>query len=435
MRWLGPLVACVAALATAACDPMSDQYFSEGAGFDLNSGQLAQATQLQDEYVYYICRQAGGSNLETAAGPSCSGASWTAFTEAGMNDIDQRCDAYLAWLDAQRRDRTPVLSQIAAMGAATGGIMGVTGVGTHAIAIVAMAFGLAGTTYANWNSRLLLDVDHSTVQIVVYTRQQQYRKANAGVIVLDRAAAIYLLRGYLRICMPITIETDINTTVTLVQSGAPQAVAQSPLLRSIPTAPFTPRMPVAVGERPIGTKNPNFSLILDPYKPNVDTVENLHAPLRALCATEDQVNDITRNLRAFHHLIRLYQFSITYQSRDSSLRPEVTGKLTPAQITRLRISPCNLTENAANYYEFRFIPKGIGTYVDALNKALDKLKNALPNEPPLDSAADVQVIRERIKKIRDAIQASDPNKLPSNDLGVDGQVTPDLDDYLIALPR
>jgi hypothetical protein len=85
MRWLGPLVACVAALATAACDPMSDQYFNEGAGFDLNSGQLAQATQLQDEYVYYICRQAGGSNLETAAGPSCSGGSLDGF-HRGRNE-------------------------------------------------------------------------------------------------------------------------------------------------------------------------------------------------------------------------------------------------------------------------------------------------------------------------------------------------------------
>jgi hypothetical protein len=369
MRWLGLLVACVAALATAACDPMSDQFFSEGAGFDLNSGQLAQATQLQDEYVYYICRQAGGSNLETTAGPSCSGASWTAFTEAGMNDIDQRCDAYLGWLDAQRRDRTPVLSQIAAMGAATAGIMGVTGVGTHAIAIAATAFGLAGTSYANWNSRLLLDVDHSTVQTVVYTRQQQYRKANAGVIVPDRAAAIYLLRGYLRICMPITIETDINTTVALVQRGALEAAAQSPILRSIPTTPFTPRMPVAGGVRPVGTENKDFNLILTAYDPSVDTVENLHAPLRALCATEAQINNIRGNVSKLQHLIRLYQFVDTYKPGDTSLSPDVTGMLTRTQIKRLRgiSSPCNLTASAENIYEVRI--RGIRGSIDALNKA------------------------------------------------------------------
>lgn len=418
MRWLGPLVACVAALATAACDPMSDQYFSQGAGFDLNSGQLAQATQLQDEYVYYICRQAGGSNLETTAGPSCSGASWTAFTEAGMNDVDQRCDAFLGWLDAQRRNRTPVLSQIATMGAATAGIMGVTGVGIHAIAIVATAFGLAGTSYANWNSRLLLDVDHSTVQTVVYTRQQQYRKANAGMIVPDRAAAIYLLRGYLRICMPITIETDINTTVALVQRGALEAAAQSPILRSIPTVPFTPRAPVTQGERPVGTKNQDFSLILDPYRPNVDTVENLHAPLRALCATEAQIKDIRGNIDLLRQLIRFYQFVLTYHVGDTSLSQEVTGKLTPGQAARLRTitSSCDLTDSAANFYEFWRLPRGIRGQIHLLNKAM-------PSEPPLDSGASVEDIRARIAKVRNAIS---PETLPFKDPAVDDQITPDL---------
>jgi hypothetical protein len=182
------LCALMMALATAACNPVSEQYFREGAGADLYSANLAQETQLQDQYVYYICRQSRNPGEESADGSSCV-TDWTAFTEAGMNDIDQRCDAYLEWLDAQRRDRTPVLSQIAAFGGSAAAIMGVAGAGTQALSIVATAFGLAGTTYANWNSRLLLDVDHSTVQTIVYTRQQDYRKANTGVIVPDRPAA------------------------------------------------------------------------------------------------------------------------------------------------------------------------------------------------------------------------------------------------------
>jgi hypothetical protein len=234
MRRLGALAGCLGALVTSGCASVSEQYFREGVGVTLNSGQLAQATQVQDEYVYNICRQGGGSNLETAVGPSCDVSNWTAFTVAGMNDIDQRCDAYLDWLDAQRRDRTPVLAQIAAMGAATSGIMGAAGAGAQAIAIVATAFGLAGQSYANWNSRLLLDVDHSTVQAVVYGNQVQYRKDNGGLIstVPDRPSAIYLLRNYLRLCMPITIETNINNSVILVQKGvSPSDVP--PLVQSV----------------------------------------------------------------------------------------------------------------------------------------------------------------------------------------------------------
>jgi hypothetical protein len=226
-KMLSAFSAGLMALATAACNPVADQYFREGAGSDLYTAQLPQETQLQDEYVYYICRQAGNPSV----GGSCDGTTWTAFTLAGMNDIDRRCDAYLDWLDAQRRDRTPILAQIGAMGGSAVAIMGAAGAGVQALSIVANAFGLAGTTYANWNSRLLLDVDHSTVQTIVYTRQQDFRKVNVGVIVPDRPAAIYLLRGYLRICMPITIETTINTNVTLAQAGVSPTVIQNMFLR------------------------------------------------------------------------------------------------------------------------------------------------------------------------------------------------------------
>ncbi len=315
---------------------------------------------------------------------------------AGMNDIDRRCDAYLNWLDSQRRDRTPVLTQIAAMGGSAAAIMGVAGAGTQALSIVATAFGLAGTTYANWNSRLLLDVDHSTVQTVVYTRQQQYRRNNLGVIVPDRAAAIYVLRGYLRICMPITIETDINTSVIMVRNDAPQSLLQKPLVRAVAmTAPLTPRAKVAQIDRPVGTVF-DFSQILTAYNPSVDTVENLRAPLRALCANEVQIKDINGNVPSLQELIRFYQFSSTYQLGDTSLTPEVTGKLTPAQLRDLRKPSvvsgkplvCQLSDVAANYYEFFRLPKGLKGKIDLLNRAL-------PANQLLDSNASVEVIRER----------------------------------------
>jgi hypothetical protein len=422
IRMLGALAACLGALATAACDPMTDQYFREGAGSDLYSGQLPQATQLQDAYVYYICRQAGNPNDGTPDGSSCAVSNWTTFTLAGMNDIDQRCDAYLSWLDAQRRDRTPVLTQIAAMGAATGAIMGVAGAGTQALAIVATAFGLASTTYANWNSRLLLDVDHSTVQTLVYMRQQQYRKGNAGVIVPDRAAAIYFLRGYLRICMPITIETDINTSVTLARLGAPQSLLQAPLVRTVAAAPLAPREKVAQNTtRTTGKAFTDLAPLLTEFKKDVDTVENWRKPLRALCASEAQINDVAGNIPSLQHLIRVYQFQLTYLPGDTTLSPEVTGKLTPNQALRLRSisTPCDLTGNAANFFEFRHLPKGLTGQINLLNKAL-------PDEPALDSNASVEAIRARIVKVRNAIQAKSPEKLPFQDPLVVDQFTPDL---------
>ena len=75
---------------------------------------------------------------------------------------------FLTWLDARRRDKEPVLAEINAISTATHAIMTVrTGRRPQSLDIVVAAFGLASATYANWNSRLLLSVNQSTVQEVV----------------------------------------------------------------------------------------------------------------------------------------------------------------------------------------------------------------------------------------------------------------------------
>ena len=147
------------------------------------------------------------------------------FVIAGMNDIDQRCDGYLTWLDARRRDKEPVLAELGAIGAAVHSIMTVTGSSPTSLNILSAAFGLAIASYTNWNSRLLISIEQSTVQAVVYKSQGDYRAKIRDWIVSDRPTAIYLLRNYLRLCMPITIEATFNTSTILVQSGPVAAAA------------------------------------------------------------------------------------------------------------------------------------------------------------------------------------------------------------------
>lgn len=260
MRWVAS-VACVAlALATAACDPAKDRaYFLDGVGTKLSSADLGEETTLQDQYIGSLCEQAGAPFVETTSGRTCDVGNWTSIVQAGMNDIDRRCDAYLAWLDARRRDKEPILNEISAIGTATHEIMVVSGVGTAPLAIVTQAFGLATQTYTNWNSRLLLEVNQSTVQTLVYSRQSDFRNAIANESVPDRPRAIYLLRNYLRICMPITIETDINTSITLVQRGAPMAAKESSVVQTA-KSPLTLDVtrPIVPSTRPV--------TILDPIK-------------------------------------------------------------------------------------------------------------------------------------------------------------------------
>ena len=416
MRWLQALTGCLGALATSACAPVSEQYFREGVGVTLNSGQLPQTTQLQDEYVYYICRQAGGFKEETAAGPSCTGADWTMFTVAGMNDIDQRCDAYLDWLDAQRRDRTPVLAQIAAMGAATAGIMGVAGAGTEAIAIAATAFGLAGQSYANWNSRLLLDVDHSTVQAVVYSRQQQYRQSIYTISVPNRASAIYLLRQYLRLCMPITIETEINTTATLFAKGVPETAVE-PLVRAVAAQPLRAAAPVTTPPAR-GTKPPPSAPGWEVVSPGT-TIDLGTAKLlqRSLCIPNPDGkfnNQTALGLKIFLSVTRTGQISEKNWS-GQKLPLDHNGR----ELNILLGSKCR--PGAANYLESTLLSSAPGR---------DKLKSIFGQT----DVTNIEALRPRIKELRDQLQQQGKLSTGQEDF-LSNQITPDFLSAATAAPQ
>lgn len=216
------LMACVAvALFVSGCDPLTERrYINEGAGVDLYTPDRAVQKELLNDYIAYVCVQAGAS---------CGG-DWGVFVRAGMNDIDQRCDSFLTWIDAKRRDREPVLAELSAINTAVHTAMTVTGSAPTALNLATVAFGLATATYTNWNSRLLIAVNQSTIQQVVYDSQGEYRTKIANWSVPDQATAIYLLRNYLRLCMPTTIEANINTTTTLVHSDAPPSAAKRNLV-------------------------------------------------------------------------------------------------------------------------------------------------------------------------------------------------------------
>ena len=225
MRFFAMVLVGVCLLLTATgCDPVTDRrYFTEGAGVDLYTPDRANQVELQNQYIAFICDQAG---------PDCGG-SWAVFVEAGMNDIDQRCDAFLIWLDARRRDREPVLAELSALNTAAHTIMTVSGVGPKSLEIVTAAFGLATSTYTNWSSRLLIAINQSTVQDVVYTSQKQFREKIGSWPVNDRPTAIYLLRNYLRLCLPTTIEANINTSTILVQSGNPMSAMHGTVVKTV----------------------------------------------------------------------------------------------------------------------------------------------------------------------------------------------------------
>jgi hypothetical protein len=231
MWFRGALAACGLALLGGCGDTLDGRFIREGIGTTLYTPEVVDAARLQELYVGFICQQAGLSfvpdgDLLSCTVPAVSPA-WAVFVQAGLNDIDRRCDAYLTWLDNRRRWIGPIHQQILDSQGATIAILTATMADpTKALGIVAAAFGFASHSFTNFNNRFLFEVEKSTVQSVVLTRQQKYREG-LPLVIDNRPAAIYALRQYLRLCMPMTIETQINTTVKLFERGGLPALAEA----------------------------------------------------------------------------------------------------------------------------------------------------------------------------------------------------------------
>ncbi len=210
--------------------------FGEGPGTSVPWPGVQEETRLQDLYIGAMCEQAGLPVLGAPSAPVCDAAGfrptdWGLIVQAGMNDIDLRCDEYLAWLDERKRFSEPILKELAAVSAVTEGIMQISGTGAASIAITGLAFGLTATSFTNFNSRLLFEIDHSAVQAIVLRSQNTFRDQIRRQVIDNRPAAVYALRSYLRTCMPFTLQTQINNTIVLFErGGVPALVSGGPLI-------------------------------------------------------------------------------------------------------------------------------------------------------------------------------------------------------------
>jgi hypothetical protein len=232
----GIVAGCIAlALLVGGCDSTDSRYFRYGIGTILYSEDIVQTTQLQDIYLNELCRQAvpAVSTPEALCLGGLPGANgWNLIVQAGLNDVDRRCDSYLAWLDDRRRTNNAVLKELGDITVASQAIMRVSGVGANPITLAGLAFGLAANTFTNINSRLLLEVDKTTVQTLVLRRRNDYRLELQRIRIDTRPAAVHALRSYLNICTPFTIETDINSTIMVFQVGGAAALNRQPLINA-----------------------------------------------------------------------------------------------------------------------------------------------------------------------------------------------------------
>ena len=410
------------AILVSACNPaLERQYYKEGIGTSVANPNIEAVTELQNVYLSELCRQASASTSSAGCEPAGISSAWGLVVQAGMNDIDARCDAYLAWLDDKRRSYGPIVSEINSLNTAAQAIMRVTGVGADPITLVGIAFGLASDTFTNIRSRLLVEVDHSTVQSIVLSRQKTYRDGLG--LINNRAAAIYALRSYLRLCMPMTIEMQINTTVAIFEQTGSAGLDQKerrPLIDPRTVGGVALRAtqsltkPIRIAASPLP---PDAALLfISPANITIPFYKNLQA---ALCVPDSEIGEAGPFTKGGIQIFK------------ASFRGATKGdKLDNNEIQEIMGQGKCVLGRGLNYFEKRtFDSPDLGTA--PLMQLVNALNAAQPERPLSCNIMTIGDARDKIAAVRalPSIKAKLKLSLPSN---FSNQVTPDL---FSALPR
>lgn len=211
-RWSTLLLAV--ALAVSGCMPFANR---DGAGLDLFTARTPAATNNLSNYFQELCAQT--NLMPSGAATTCSNGN--ALVRAGFNDIDLRCDRYLAWVDGRRAEATLVDSMLASTTQTLQAILQVTSPGTDSIFYIGQVLGFANDVYDAQNNFLLLGLESSTIRRIVYERRLEFRRQFSQVPYSDTADMVFALRSYLRICTPQNIALDANTYAMMTASGLP----------------------------------------------------------------------------------------------------------------------------------------------------------------------------------------------------------------------
>ncbi len=421
---LRSVFALMAILLIAGCNSPTNSFLLNGIGAELPARDIVNATRLQIKYFNYLCRQAGlpvdpVNETTYCRLPPSDVASWTLVVSQGMNDIDRRCDAYLQWLDNKKRSKGPLLSQIGTTKTTVQEIIEVTvpnaANAVKAISVVGMAFQLLSDTIENYHSRLLLEINSSTVNSIVLQGRYDFRKhlRDEGITFRSKPEAEHALRSYLRLCLPFAIEAKINNFSTLGASG--ERPGEGNTLGDLPVVGAAVPQPSA----PIEADTKVFK----PDRPKIDETpvrERIDAAIqKALCTKADgEKGDKTTEA------IRIYQYVE---------RQEETGSLSENQENDIinKLNDCD--PKLANYLE-RTEFSNDHKNVDALKQLredLQKLAAASSADVTISDTDSLDDLRPKIETIKkkiggDVLQSGQRAYLNT-------QYTPDLQLRLINL--
>lgn len=147
-------------------------------------------------------------------------ASWYETTLAGFNFVDDQCSDYFSQLYELDRNSRATVAGLGAFAQTASAILAVTGADVLTITSVAQAFGLATSLTQITANSFLYRLPPAATRDFVRSTMGAYREgvAQEANSINNPAIAYSYIRGYLDLCLPVTIEGMLVDTVSSIEA-------------------------------------------------------------------------------------------------------------------------------------------------------------------------------------------------------------------------
>lgn len=247
----------MAAMSMSGCATIQTKTgYYKGNTPDLQPADLARFAAQQDAIVLTLEKMAGTPGLQ-------NGGDWRPVVDSGMHYVDVRCSRFMDALFWFNRVRDTSSNQIQYTGAATSALLALVGAAKDLIGIAPLGFGLLDQTVNNIGQGLLYNLDPGIVSGLVARQQTAYRQAIKDTRYTNRGAALQAIQQYAVLCLPVSIEGEVNRAITNSEFKATNYRLPVPGSQ----APGTPETPSTTTTPP---SNTNVVPVIEQTQPEAD---------------------------------------------------------------------------------------------------------------------------------------------------------------------
>lgn len=301
---------------------------------------------------------------------------WYQVARAGFGYVDEQCSDYLGKLRDIRIARDTTKAQLASFQTSSNAVLNIVGASKLAIGVTAAAFGLASQVSDNATINLLYAMDPSDIEGLIRSQAQAYRRVaeQQRMSFTDSTVAMDSIRGYLNICLPVSIEAQVKAAVRntayVASSSSPGVTTLTQVATGSATVPSVEDLRDNGGGR-VKRSDDDPAKGLTPHDERISKKEAMKIQGNLCVKQTGDLGGIGSDTRKA--LIELQNFTASADKTGQAIKP--TGALDKATQNKVHnLGPC-----PSNRYKTLFEHMALGTQnqvADAQKLLADFTKDA-----------------------------------------------------------